>query len=284
LIAGLVLSSPSLGQGDAIMTALNRCNDPANAAALRISNCMSVINARGIDQDEIAFAWLDLGLAYQAQGNDREHELAAYTKAIELQPALWQARANRAMLYLEAGDGEHAFTDYLALRDNGPDKVSLYRGKGTIEYRTTKVQGTTQERSNMDVPGREEDAYRKSMDVIGTALDKGLSTRCRARALAGLELDAAARDCDSALQINPADESAHHARGLIAFRRADWATALKEFNTVLAENAKAAESLYMKGIAERRMGNAPAGDADITAAISMDPRVGDVYAQVGILR
>jgi len=104
VLAGM-LSQAALAQGDAIVAALNRCNDPANTAQVRISNCVAVINARGLDQDEVAFAWLGLGLAYQPQGTDRQHELEAYSKAIELQPALWQARANRAVLYLEAGDG-----------------------------------------------------------------------------------------------------------------------------------------------------------------------------------
>lgn len=280
---GLSAFTPASAQMDAVIVSLNRCADPSRPAESRIRDCMAVIGAQGIEQDEVAFAWLDLGLVYQSQGGDRQRELEAYSKAIELQPDLWQARANRAGLYLEAGDGDKAFVDYLAMRQAGPDKVPLYRAKNEREYRTAEIEGTTRNRSDMDSPGREQADYANTLDVLGRALQAGFSDRCRRRALAGLELDAALKDCDAVLQMNASDEIAHHARGIVEFRLANWPAALAEFNIVLASNPNAAESLYMKGIVERRMGSASAGDTDIAAAKAIDGRVQNVYAQFGIL-
>lgn len=283
LSLALSITSPAAAQMDAVIVSLNRCADPSRPADARIRECMAVIGAKGIDQDEIAFAWLDLGLVYQSQGSDRQHELEAYSRAIELQPDLWQAHANRAALYLEAGDGDKALVDYLAMRQSGPDKVQLYRSTTNLNYRTAHIEGTASDRSNMDQPGREQADYANALDGLGRALQTGFADRCKRRALAGLELDAALKDCDAVLQMNASNEVARHARGVVEFRMANWQAALAEFDSVLATHPNAADSLYMKGIVERRMGNAAAGDTDIAAARTIDGRVQTGYAQFGIL-
>ncbi len=197
-----VPSMAAFAQMDALLVSLNRCADPSRSAASRIRDCMAVIGAQGIDQDEVAFAWLDLALVYRSQGGDGLRELEACSKALDLQPDLWQARANRAGLYLEAGDGDKAMADYLAMRQSGSDKVSLYRTKSNLEYRTAQIEGTTGNRSNMDRPGREQADYANALDALGRALQTGFANRCKRRALAGIELDSALKDCDAALQID----------------------------------------------------------------------------------
>ena len=159
----------------------------------------------------------------------------------------------------------------------------MSRANGELEYRTNEIKGTKTNHTNMDVPGHEDAAYSKAIGIISEALERGFGTRCRARALAGLDLDAAQKDCDTALQIDDKNGSGHHYRGIVAFRRGDWSAALADFNASLAIDAKAVEPLYMKGIVERRQGNATAGDADIASAKSVNPHVGDFYAQYGIL-
>jgi len=69
----------------------------------------------------------------------------------------------------------------------------------------------------------------------------------------------------------------------VEFRLANWTAALTEFNTVLSTHPNAAASLFMKGVVEHRMGNVPAGDIDIAAAKTIDPRVPNGFAQYGIL-
>jgi Flp pilus assembly protein TadD len=135
----------------------------------------------------------------------------------------------------------------------------------------------------MDLPGREEAIYANAMGLIGAALKKGFTARCEHRAVAGLALDAALKDCDTALQLNGTDDAVHHARGIVQFRTANWAGALAEFKTVLAVHPNAAGPLFMKGVVERRMGNNPAGDTDIATAKAIDPHVATAYAQIGIL-
>ena len=119
LVTGFPLSAFAQ---DAVVTALNRCSDASRPAEARTRDCESVIAAKGLDGVEVAFAYLDLGLAIQAQGGDRQRELDAYTHALALVPDFWQARANRARLFLEAGDAEQAFADYVAMKNAGPDR------------------------------------------------------------------------------------------------------------------------------------------------------------------
>jgi Flp pilus assembly protein TadD len=186
-------------------------------------------------------------------------------------------------LYLESGDGDDALSDFMLLRDSPPGKLSLYRARANIEYRTYKNTGSASDQSNMDSPEREQAAYANAVDVIKTAIEKGFAARCKGRAFAGLQLDAALKDCDTALQLDGADEAVHHARGIAEFRAANWAAALAEFNAVLAAHPSAAESLFMKGVVERRMSKNSAGDADIATAKAIDAHVAIAYAQFGIL-
>ncbi|HEX4158930.1 MAG TPA: tetratricopeptide repeat protein [Rhizomicrobium sp.] len=282
LAIGLLPKTGAFAQMDALVVSFNRCIDPSRPAESRIRACIAVINARGIDQDEVAFAWLDLGMAYKSQGGDRQRELEAYDKAIELQPDLWQAHFNRGALYFEAGDADKALADYLAMRQSGPDKVQYYRTDSHLDYRTAHIEGATSDRSNMDRPGREEADYANALDTLGRALQTALSNRCTRRAFAGLELDAALKDCDAVLQINASDETARHARGIVEFRLARWQAALSEFNAALSNHPNAAASLFMKGIVERRMGEVSGGNTDIAAAEALDGHLQNSYAQFGI--
>jgi tetratricopeptide (TPR) repeat protein len=281
--SGLAAFAPADAQMDALVVSFNHCIDPARPAGSRIRDCMAVIGASGIDHDEVAFAWLDLGMAYKNAGGDRQRELDAYSKAIELQPDLWQAHFNRGALYLEAGDSDNALADYLAMRQSGPDKVKLYRSKSNFEYRTAQISGTTSNRSNMDVPGREEADYANALDTLGRALREDLTNRCRRRAFAGLELDAALRDCDAAIQISDSDVAARQARGIVEFRQASWQAALADFDAVLTNHPNAAGSLFMKGVVERRMGNAAAGNTDLAAATAIEAHLPTAFAQFGIV-
>jgi tetratricopeptide (TPR) repeat protein len=120
------------------------------------------------------------------------------------------------------------------------------------------------------------------LDTLGRALQTALSNRCTRRAFAGLELDAALKDCDAVLQINASDETARHARGIVEFRLARWQAALSEFNAALSNHPNAAASLFMKGIVERRMGEVSGGNTDIAAAEALDGHLQNSYAQFGI--
>jgi hypothetical protein len=61
----------ALAQGDAVVAVLDHCGDASRPAEAPIRDCESVIAAKGLDDVEVAFAYLDLGLAILAQDADR---------------------------------------------------------------------------------------------------------------------------------------------------------------------------------------------------------------------
>ena len=58
--------------------------------------------------------------------------------------------------------------------------------------------------------------------------------------------------------------------------------ALADYDAALKLNAKKAYSLYGRGIAKLRRGDAAGGQADIAAGIAISPDIGQVFARWGV--
>jgi tetratricopeptide (TPR) repeat protein len=58
--------------------------------------------------------------------------------------------------------------------------------------------------------------------------------------------------------------------------------AAADYDAALKVNARHASSLYGRGMARLRMGEAAEGNSDIRQALSMDPKIADEFARVGI--
>ncbi len=263
---GIVAAVAAWAQVDSVILALNHCVDANRAADERIKNCMQVIGAKGITSDELAFAYLDLGVVYQSQHDDAD-ELDAFNKSITLQPKLWLTRIDRAALYVRRGEIDSALADFHAAQDAPPGAVELEHFDMGVGYRAGRADGTTQ--SDIDSPARDEAQYKRSLDQVAQWLLYDFARRCRARAAANVELDSALADCNTALQIDPKSEAALDSRALVQFRRGDWADALADCQSALAINEKSIAPLYLRGLVEQRMGNTAAGNADIAAARAM---------------
>ena len=129
--------------------------------------------------------------------------------------------------------------------------------------------------------------YDKAIADYGSAIeiDPGLglayNNRALSRAIAGTDLVAALADSDHAMKLLPLNLEVRDTRGFIYLKLGDPALALAEYNAALTIDPNRALSLYGRGLARIRMGDA-AGKGDQEAALTINPEVADDFAIYGL--
>lgn len=107
-----------------------------------------------------------------------------------------------------------------------------------------------------------------------------LNGRCWNRALAGVDLPLALKDCNAALHRGKA-ASFFDSRGLVELRMGQYDRAIADYDMALQLSPQSAWSLYGRGLA-RRHKNDPAAEADLKAAAAIDPALPSRAQALGI--
>jgi tetratricopeptide (TPR) repeat protein len=107
------------------------------------------------------------------------------------------------------------------------------------------------------------------------------NNRALSRAIAGSDLVAALADSDQAVKLLPLNLEVRDTRGFIYLKLRDPALALNEYNAALTIDPNRALSLYGRGLARIRMGDA-AGKGDQEAALTINPEVASDFAVYGL--
>lgn len=129
--------------------------------------------------------------------------------------------------------------------------------------------------------------YDKAIADYGSAIeiDPGMglayNNRALTRAIAGTDLVAALADSDQAMKLLPLNLEVRDTRGFIFLKLGDPALALAEYNAALTIDPNRALSLYGRGLARIRMGDA-SGKGDQEAALTINPEVADDFAIYGL--
>jgi tetratricopeptide (TPR) repeat protein len=129
--------------------------------------------------------------------------------------------------------------------------------------------------------------YDKAIADYGSAIeiDPGMglayNNRALSRAVAGSDLVAALADSDQALKLLPLNLEVRDTRGFIYLKLGDPALALAEYNAALTIDPNRALSLYGRGLARIRTGDA-AGKGDQAAALTINPEVADDFSIYGL--
>lgn len=97
------------------------------------------------------------------------------------------------------------------------------------------------------------------------------------------DFDAAIRDYDKALELNPEYVDALNNRGMIKGLKQQYAEAKQDFDAALAIRPDFAKALNNRGNANRFLGDAGAALADFDKAISIKPDYLDAYINRGII-
>jgi tetratricopeptide (TPR) repeat protein len=113
-----------------------------------------------------------------------------------------------------------------------------------------------------------------------------LNNRCWARALQGRDLEDALADCGELVRRQPNWATAHDTRGFVLLRLGRLDEAIGEFDVSLnanpSPNALQASSLYARGVAEERKGDAADGDLDMQMAESIFANIAQQFASYGV--
>jgi hypothetical protein len=96
------------------------------------------------------------------------------------------------------------------------------------------------------------------------------------------ELQPALKDCDNALEVRPRYLDAHDSRGFRQPEDGPGEQCHCRLRRGAEDRSKHASSLYGRGIAKLRIGNAAGGNGDIAAAKGIHPGIADEFASYGI--
>jgi tetratricopeptide (TPR) repeat protein len=239
------------------------CNDISPEA--RISGCTALIDEHQGTTTTLAIAYNNRGNAYTAK-SDYDHAIADFDQSIKLNPAYIKPLNNRGVAYLRKGEYDRAieaFDEAIALH---PNYGEAFANRAEAHLR----------KNEYDRAVRDYDA------AIG--LDPNLksvwSGRCWSRAIVGA-LQAAMEDCNRALQA-ATDAATFDSRGLIYLKMGQLGAAIEDYSSALRSEPKLASALYGRGLAKLRSGDRAGGDADVSAAKTIQGNVGDDFARYGL--
>jgi tetratricopeptide (TPR) repeat protein len=109
-----------------------------------------------------------------------------------------------------------------------------------------------------------------------------LNLRCRARAMAGTELDKAQTACAQALWSAPTLPRLLDSCGLLSLKQQNWQAAWNDYNAALKGTPRAASALYGRGLAAIRLGKEEEGRADLAAAARSKRDIAEDFAGYGL--
>ncbi len=231
--------------------------------------------------------------------------IADFSKAIELEPKGERHYRDRAMARLNNRQPVLAMADLdqaLALKPDDGD-VLVVRGELYLSRKdVTRAQADFDTALKLAPPNGElplalANAYARAR-MFDPALKmydgwiaahpkdrrlaSALNGRCWTRALAGKELDLALADCDAAMKQGLRVSNVMDSRGLVLLRLGRVDEAITQYDRAIQAQPKNAWSLYGRGLAKLKKGQKAGGDADVQAAIALQPNMAAVARSYGV--
>ena len=91
----------------------------------------------------------------------------------------------------------------------------------------------------------------------------------------------AIQDFDKAIALEPSEVNFNN-RAYTYFQMGEFRRAIQDYDQTVALNPKSAGYRYMRGLAKLRSNDASGGNADIAAAVAIEPQVAEQYAAAGV--
>jgi tetratricopeptide (TPR) repeat protein len=212
------------------------------------------------------------GTAYGAD-NQPDKALEDLSQAIKLKPDDLPALLARAELHARRSDPAELVTADLDAADRAAPKQA--------DMRLT-LGGLYEHAGNYSAAIAQYDDWIDARNSDDVQMPGARDARCRARALAGRELDKALDDCSFAVRKRSKVASFLDSRGLVYLRLGKYAKAIGDYDAALALDSKIAWSLYGRGLARQHLGQSAAAEADIAAARALYPKIAEEAASHGI--
>jgi tetratricopeptide (TPR) repeat protein len=201
--------------------------------------------------------------------------MADFDQALKLKPDHLLALISRGELRLQTGNRVLALTD-LDAADAVAAKQANERYGLAHDYARADVLDHSIAEFDLWIDSHADDAR----------LPDALNGRCWARALLGVDLGRALKDCDAALKRAAKGSSLYKAgsdsRGLVLLRMGQYDKSIADYDAALKIDPKNAWSLYGRGIDKLRKREVAEGEADIAQATAIWPHVADEFKRRGI--
>ena len=84
------------------------------------------------------------------------------------------------------------------------------------------------------------------------------------------------------MELDKADANHLNSRGFVHFRLRHFELAIRDYDAAIAAEPKVASSFYVRGLARAQQGDRRGADADLAAAVALDPGVAARYAGYGV--
>ena len=278
----------------------------AGIAASEASQAPAPDTALRLDQPTDAAGFARRGAAFDAR-HDYDAAIADLTHACELAPNESSYFYQRGLAHWHKDEGDAALADFDQAIKLKPDNVDALIDRAALRLARQAPAGEVtadlhaagqalpqQAEVRLRIGDLYESAGQPAAAVIeyskwidshprdNVFMPRALSSRCRGRALAGLELEQALGDCNAALRMKPNTAPFLDRRGLVYLRKNDYDKALADYNAALNLQPKLAWSLYGRGVAKMRKGLTAEGQADIDAASALEPKIAQRAATYGI--
>ncbi|HEX3888513.1 MAG TPA: DUF3857 domain-containing protein [Phenylobacterium sp.] len=227
--------------------------------------------------------------------------LAELDAALALAPGDFTAIVAKAQELWDLNRRDESLQVLEAAIRNDPDEPDLLSGRAFMEMHIKHFQAAVDDiddaqrmdpaaqayvfrRAEIDERQGHFDAAIQTLDAAVVRWPKSvglLNSRCWNRALWGVKLDLAAKDCDAAVALSPRYLAAMDSRAFVSFRQNDFADAVSRYDAILAIRPDYAASLYGRGLTKLKSGDKAGGDRDIAAALKSDSSVADGYNDYG---
>jgi tetratricopeptide (TPR) repeat protein len=236
-----------------------------------------------------------------AQRGDFTKALVDYDRAVALDPTLVEVWSGRGLVHYwtKAWDGAISdFTRAIAMDDSKAElwffRALTWIRKGERAKAIEDLSQAIARKSDYSFAydargglyGDQGDYERALADfdrVIALRGNPGdYAERCRLRATFGKELDLAADDCRRALAATKNDVDFRDDSALLHLKRGEYAEAAQDADARVRTFKTEALSLYLRGMAEVKLGRTDQGQADIRAAIAGQPNIEQAYTRWGI--
>lgn len=187
--------------------------------------------------------------------------------ALKLDPKYAEAMAAKAKLEEERGNFASAIAIYSASLREAPDDVGILVSRGIAYARSND-------------PIRSEKDFAHARAKVSNAVE--FNNICWNKATAGVALEAALSECNSALEAEPDAPGFLDSRGLVLLRLGRLDDAIADYDRALAKAPHMPSSLFGRAIALARKGEKAKSDIDHAAALKADPDVETQFESYGM--
>ena len=220
----------------------------------------------GRDRTQTAEELVDLA---KKRGNDVDREIADLDRAIELDPGLAKAWANRGLAWIDKRGWDRAIADLDRAIALDPRLASAWGARGSARL----------EKGDRD--GAIADISRAIELEPGRAV--AWSNRGVARQATG-DLDGAIADFTRATELDQRHTNAWVNRGAIRAKRGDWDGVMIDESRAIELDPGLAQAWALRARARGQKSDWDGMIADSTRAIELDPRLGMAWMNRGVAR